>query len=313
MALLRLLLILVLSGCSFEPLTREELFGLPSVLPKVRVTGTVSNMATGAPIQGVTVNIASVSAQSDGAGVFVLEGLAIGEFPASALKEGYARRDFSVRLADGTNSINLQLTCTTCARVFGVARDSVTNAPLADVSVSIGGVAATSDATGAYELPGLGEGMLTGSAVKQGYDRADFTVTVRAPSTTYDVVLTGRPCGGCTSGLVCNVVLGQCQQPATVTFAVLDACTGAGISARLVSQGKASCSTQGRGFAMLSGLAPGGPHTLAIGKTGYKSSSSMVTLMPGFNALPDVHLERVLDCAAPLTDEPCTCTTPECQ
>lgn len=317
MALLRLtVLLLGLAGCSLEPLTREELFGLPALVPRVRLTGTVSQASTGAPLSGVTVSLASAAATSDALGVFVLEGLAVGEFEGTATKEGFARRDFRVTLSEGTNRLNVELSplaCSLCARLRGTARNSATNAPVEGVTITVGPRSTSSDAAGAFRLDGLPEGQVSGFAVKPGYERSDFTVTLAANENVKDVALTRLPCGGCSQGLLCNRASDQCEAPATISLSVVDACTGIGVAARVVMQGFATCSTSSRGFAMLNGLTPGGPQTLAVGKPGYRAASSMVTLVSGFNALPEVRLERVMDCSVPITDEGCSCTGPECQ
>lgn len=316
MALLRLTLLVALSGCSLEPLTREELFGLPTLVPRVRLTGTVSQASTGAPLPGVTVSLASAATTSDALGVFELDGLAVGEFEGTASKEGFARKDFRVTLAEGTNRLNVELTplaCSTCARLRGTARNQVTNEPIDGVTVTVGARSTTSDATGSFRLDGLAEGSSSGFAVKPGYERSDFTVALSPGENVKDVALTRIPCGGCSQGLLCNRASDQCEAPATISLSVVDTCTGIGVAARVVLQGFATCSTSSRGFAMLNGLTPGGPQTLAVGKPGYRASSSMVTLMSGFNALPEVRLERVMGCAVPVTDEGCSCTGPECQ
>ena len=87
----------------------------------------------------------------------------------------------------------------------------------------------------------------------------------------------------------------------------------AALTARVVIQGRATCTKEGRGFAELIDLTPGGPQTLAVGKTNYQAVNVMVTLTPGFNAQPAIRLTPVGGCAVTPVDVPCTCTTPDCQ
>ncbi len=225
--------LLLLAGCGLEPLSREQLFGLPSVVPKVRLTGTASDAMTGAPLAGVTVNLATVTSTSDEQGTFTLEGLALGGFDGSAVVAGYERRDFRVSLVEGTNRL--------------------------------------------------------------------------------DVVLTPIPCGGCAAGLWCEPASRTCVERARLSLNVVSDCTGAALTARVVIQGQATCTKEGRGFAELLSLTPGGPQTLAVGKQNYQAANVMVTLTPGFNALPAVRLAPVGGCLVTPVDVPCVCNTPDCQ
>ncbi|MBE2248584.1 MAG: carboxypeptidase regulatory-like domain-containing protein [Myxococcus sp.] len=233
MVLRRLAVLLLLAGCGLEPLSREQLFGLPSALPKVRLTGTASNATSGAVLAGVTVNVATVTTTSDAQGAFTLEGLALGEFDGSAVLLGFERKDFKVTLVEGTNRL--------------------------------------------------------------------------------DVALSPIPCGGCAAGLWCEPSSMRCVERSRVSLNVVDDCTGAALTARVVIQGSATCTKEGRGFAELLDLTPGGPQTLAVGKQHYQAANVMVTLAPGFNALPTVRLRPVGDCAVMPVDVPCTCTTADCQ
>lgn len=233
MVVRRVAVLLLLAGCGLEPLSREQLFGLPSVVPKVRLTGTASNAMTGAPLSGVTVNLATVTTSSDDQGTFTLEDLAPGDFDGSAVLSGYERKDFRVSLVEGTNRLNLPMTAI--------------------------------------------------------------------------------PCGGCAAGLWCEPASMRCVERSRLSLNVVDDCTGAAVTARVVMQGKATCTKEGRGFAELVDLTPGGPQTVAVGKQHYQAANVMVTLNPGFNALPSIRLQPVGGCAATPVDVPCVCNTADCQ
>jgi hypothetical protein len=314
MVLRSLLALLVLSSCGFEPLSREELFGL-RVTPKVRLTGTVTAPG-GAPLEGVTVNLASASTTTDAQGGFVLDDLAAGPFEGAALKAGYERKTFSLTLVEGTNRKDLELsptTCTTCARLLGLVVDADTGAGVSGATVTAGGAMAQSTATGAFTLEGLMVGSVSGSVTKSGYAPRTFVLTLGPGDNRSDVTVTARPCGGCAGGLVCEPVQQQCVAPASLTTTVLDDCTGAAITAKVRVQGKATCSAGPRGFFELRDLVPGGPQTMAVGKTGYQPLNRMVTLQSGFNAQPEVRLVPLAGCGTPTMDVACTCTEPECQ
>lgn len=307
---------LLLAGCGLEPLTREQLFGLPSALPKVRLTGTASDATSGAALQGVIVNVASASATSDSLGAFTLDGLAAGEFDGTAVKEGYERRDFRVALVEGTNRLNLSMTalrCAACAQLAGTVTDGQSGGALAGVTIEVGTKSAVTSATGGFLLEGLAPGDVDGVAVLARYERKPFRVSLQPGANRVDLTLTPIPCGGCAMGLWCEPTSMTCQQLARVSLNVVNDCTGAAITARVVLQGKATCAKEGRGFAELKDLTPGGPQTLAVGKQHYQAANVMVTLSPGFNALPSVRLVPVGGCLVAPVDVPCVCDTAECQ
>lgn len=316
MVVRRVAVVLLLAGCGLEPLSREQLFGLPSVVPKVRLTGTASDAMTGAPLPGVTVNLATVTSTSDDQGTFTLEGLALGEFDGSAVLSGYERKDFRVSLVEGTNRLNLAMTalrCAACARLAGSVTNGQTGAPLQGVTVSVGTSSATTSATGAFLVEGLAPGSADGSAVLAGFERKTFQLTLEPGANRLDVVMTPIPCGGCAMGLWCEPVSMTCVERSRVSLNVVDDCTGAALTARVAIQGKATCTKEGRGFAELVDLTPGGPQTLAVGKQHYQAANVMVTLTPGFNALPAIRLQRVGGCAVTPVDVPCVCNTTDCQ
>ena len=152
-----------------------------------------------------------------------------------------------------------------------------------------------------------------GSAVLAGFERKAFQVTLEPGANRFDVVMTPIPCGGCAAGLWCEPSSMTCVERARVSLNVVDDCTGAALTARVVIQSRAACTKEGRGFAELRDLTPGGPQTLAVGKQNYQASNLMVTLTPGFNALPAIRLQRVGGCAITPVDVPCVCNTADCQ
>ncbi|MBL8912534.1 MAG: hypothetical protein JNM17_17710 [Archangium sp.] len=120
-------------------------------------------------------------------------------------------------------------------------------------------------------------------------------------------------CGGCAAPLVCDVPSGQCVQLATITANIVSACNGGALTARVNISGHATCSNDTRGAWQLTGLTPGGPQTLSVGKSGYVVHSQIISLMPGFNTVPQIELTPINGCAMIPADVPCSCTTPECQ
>ena len=75
------------------------------------------------------------------------------------------------------------------ASLSGTVREQGSVSVLADVTVTIGGSQATSDATGHFELTGLPVGTATVKAVRAGYQPAVATVALTAGSNSHDFAL----------------------------------------------------------------------------------------------------------------------------
>jgi len=200
----------------------------------------------------------------------------------------------------------------------GLVTNGRTGAPLAHATVQIEGVSTLSDPTGAYRLENLPVSpSAVGSASATGFEVSALSLTLRAGANARDIALQPLDCGSLQCGMdqICDEVHGQCIRAATLTGSVVSACTQLAIGARVTIDGKATCSSaiSGKAYFELRGLSPGGPQTLAVGKTGYQAFSTVLTLQPGFNAQDDIALTPAGGCGAVVQDEPCTCTQPNCQ
>jgi hypothetical protein len=134
------------------------------------------------------------------------------------------------------------------------------------------------------------------------------------PGLTAEDVLVQRSCPErCPATQVCGAE-GACVEPATLTGTVEDACTGAALAARVTIAGSSVCSGDMKlPYFELTGLAPGGPYTLAVGKVGYRSYSVARSLAPGANTHPAIALTPSNGCGAPPAPMACTCTDALCQ
>lgn len=203
------------------------------------------------------------------------------------------------------------------AWVYGTVANAQTGGPVANVVLQLADSAAQSDVNGAFRLDGLSPGPGELAASREGFTNLGTSVALHAGGNRLELRMLPLRCGTCGENEVCDPVAGNCVQAASLTGAVVDACSQVAIAARLTIGGKITCSTStsGKGYWQLSGLPIGGPQTLAVGKTGYQAYSTQLTLKPGFNAFDAISLMRVGGCIAPEPSNPavCSCTEPNCQ
>lgn len=133
-----------------------------------------------------------------------------------------------------------------------------------------------------------------------------------------DIFGLARACGGatCATTQYCDPVRTTCVEGASLTGSVVSACDEEALTARLTIGGKATCTTAfgGKAYVELLGLAPGGPQTLAIGKTGYQAFSMQITLNVGYNVFDTVKLTPLSGCTGGNpADVECTCNEPNCE
>ncbi|MBK7864990.1 MAG: carboxypeptidase regulatory-like domain-containing protein [Archangiaceae bacterium] len=202
--------------------------------------------------------------------------------------------------------------------LHGQVTHAGTGAPLPDVAIELSGYSTRSDRNGAYRLDGLTATEVSGSASAHGFLPQPLSMTLRPGANTRDIALQPQACGRytCTADQFCDGNRGECVKGATLTGSVVDACTGAGLDARVTVDMKSLCSSaaSGKSYFELKNITPGGPQVLAVGKTGYQAFSKALTLQPGFNVVDAVALTPLGGCAAGTpTNVACTCTESYCQ
>lgn len=199
--------------------------------------------------------------------------------------------------------------------VYGQVTNSITGAPLSGVAVQIEGESTSTDRNGAYSLEGLDAADVLGSASVHGFRPHTMMLTLKAGANANDITLVPQECGRSDCGSDQFCFGGACVTGATLTGAVVNGCDGTALDARVTIDGKSSCSTiaAGKAYFQLTGLTPGGPHVLAIGRKGWLPSTSQVTLQPGFNVFDTVSLFPPGGCSTLPADVPCTCTDATCQ
>ena len=102
-------LLSVFTACGLAPLTSEEVFRL-SPAPQAWVMGTTYDAQNGAPLARVVIGAAT----SDSRGAYRLDHVAVGQWEALALREGYAPHASEVTIHAGANHLDIALSPLAC-------------------------------------------------------------------------------------------------------------------------------------------------------------------------------------------------------
>lgn len=168
----------------------------------VSVQGTITDSISGAPISGATVEVtgpSTVQVETAANGSYRLDGLAPGEYQLQATAVGYQRVTATASGIERTTIVfspsltpsNEGVPANTPATVRGVVVDSVTNAPIGNVSIAV------QNASSSFNVTANGDGAflieeLTGtSALLQfsasGYENSIYDVPL-APGAIVDLI-----------------------------------------------------------------------------------------------------------------------------
>jgi PKD repeat protein len=174
----------------YYQLVIENSAGVPSVASFVRVgdagqlspghiAGTVTDAATGQPVEGATVGYGGGTTASGVDGSYRLDGVAPGTHTVTVTAPGYATSTSPVTVTAGTTS-TLDAALVQPGTLSGTVTDAGTGAAISGAVVSAGGASTTTGADGAYRLPDLPAGPTTVQASMTGYDSASTPTTVTA-------------------------------------------------------------------------------------------------------------------------------------
>jgi hypothetical protein len=202
--------------------------------------------------------------------------------------------------------------------LYGEVTNAQNGAPLSGVSIQVGGRSTNTDPNGAYRLEGLDAAETAGAASAPGFKPYPLVLSLRPGANSRDIVLEPQECGSsaCGADQFCDATRGQCVMAASLSGGVIDACTQLAIDARVTIDSKSTCSMafSQKAYFQLTGLRPGGPQTLAVGKVNYEPWSRQVTLVSGFNAVNMIALTPLGGCGAGTPENvACTCTQSWCQ
>lgn len=155
---------------------------------RASVHGTVVSDSTGEPIARACVAFGDIPAESDSAGLFVIEELEPGDHKYQVDAAGFERQCGMVALRPGVNAVRLCLTSMTGARISGFVLDRTTQNGVEGACVTLAGFEMWTDSTGAFELSGVPPGPHEITAMADGYQiwrqameipLAEVTITAR--------------------------------------------------------------------------------------------------------------------------------------
>ncbi|MDQ7826135.1 MAG: carboxypeptidase regulatory-like domain-containing protein [Candidatus Eremiobacteraeota bacterium] len=231
---------------------------------KGTVAGQVTDRNTGARLERALVFIGCTDCRSDAEGNYSLDVLA-GPRLIFALKHGYDPYvDLVWVTAADTLTCDIRMTpFWDTGEVTGVVTDSQSGSPLENAKVAIGATSVLTDGRGYFELDGIIAGTRTIIASKAGYAGYTGSVAVQgSAATSCNFSMTPYPSAGSVSGTVTDSVTQRPVEDATVS----------------IEATKAYTDSEGR--YRLAGIAIGS-RTIRVVKTGYQSSSTMVTVVSG--------------------------------
>lgn len=259
------------------PITKEP--AQIAVLPGFNgiITGTVTDATSGTAIAGASVTAGNITATTDAGGSYNMS-IAPGTYTVTASAAGYAGISATVTVTSGgTITLNFAPHLLPQGAVNGIIRGAVTNASsgtaVAGAVVTAGGITATTDASGNYEIS-IAPGTYTVTASANGYVGSSATMTV-ASGTTVTLNFALQPF---TPGVVNSIITGT----------VIDASSGAAIAGASVTVGAVTATTGATGTYTIS-IAPGS-YTVTAGAPGYTGSSAEVTVTSGVTVVQNFAL-----------------------
>ncbi len=183
------------------------------------VSGTVSDAANAAPVEGATIAIETFSTTSSEVGTYTLAGITPGSQTITAVKTGYESYSSTITvIANSTVTKDIAMTSSAPepgkGHINGKVIDGNGNA-LSGVTVTAGTTTATTDSNGEYALMNLTPGATTLAFAKTGYDNATIGVTVVADQTVTAATVT------MTTGLTTGTTV-LCSVPRTAEIGVED-------------------------------------------------------------------------------------------
>ncbi|HEY2031041.1 MAG TPA: carboxypeptidase regulatory-like domain-containing protein [Myxococcales bacterium] len=237
------------------------------------ISGTVTNVGSGAAISGATVTWTGGSTTSDASGNYALTGLPAGTVTITANATGYLARSYDVTVTSGGNTTQpVQLS--TSGKLVGNVTGN--GAALANATVEATGGQIATDATDTTDSTGhYDEGWLA---------IGTYSVTCSAPGFPPQTIAGATVTTGGTTTVNCAL-----STTGSVTGKVTNVQTGGAISGATVSWSGGSTTTDASGNYTLAGVTAGSV-TISGVATGYLARSYTVTVAGGGTATLNVQL-----------------------
>lgn len=250
------------------------------------ISGIITDATSGAPIMGASVSAViggqtNVSTTDENGGYNLLSEAGEGSLIVTANE--YRAVNVSATLVAGTKVqfsptlVSISDEPPASSTVFGRIVDEEGNS-ISDATISIlGGVSATTNAAGIFELTGLNQGEIQVSVSKTAYETVGFSLVV-PDRTNVDVGnITIRP--------------QEVLPTTTVSGRVIDMSTGSGVSAATVVVGSLSTQTDTNGFYQVTDI-PVLEFTVSVNATGYLYSGKQVSLAEHDDLNLDINIRQ---------------------
>ena len=267
--------------------------GVPSVARIVRIDtaaslqpgtirGTITDAASGLPVSGVSVVNGPRSTTTNGLGTYVLNSVPSGDQVVRFSASGYADVTRTVSVVGGT-SYQVDVAMAPPGAIAGHVTDATTGAALAGATITYPGGFTTTDATGAYSIPGIAAGSALIAASASAHVSAEKTATV---------------VGGTTTTVDFSLALAD----TFLTGGVTDAATSDPIAGATVTAAGRTTTTDTIGRYRID-VAPG-TWTIAVSAPGYDGQSHDAIVSTGTYAVTDFALTRTSQGASTLSFAP---------
>jgi hypothetical protein len=245
------------------------------------VTGVVVDQSSGQPLSGVQIVLVEntgITAATGSDGSFRLSNVPAATYTLQLSRSGYQPRSLGIQVVAGqtfnVGAIALQAPTTT-AVLSGVIKSNAGQL-LQNVIVTVGTKSALTDATGTYQILGIGPGAGTITATLSGYKTVSATVTFLA-GTTYLFSPTMYPT--------------SVTPPATsLQGLIIDGKTNAPIVGVNVILGSTARTTDATGKFVFAAVTAGS-YAMTFAANGYQAATASISVVAGVNDLGTIALQ----------------------
>ncbi len=239
------------------------------------VRGVVTNIRSGEPIDGASVNIGRQRTKTDSSGAFVLEKVAAGDIEVAAGANLFEPGRVDVALLAATEvQADLRLIPITYGTVTGVVTDASTRRPVLGARISVGDQAAVSDAQGAFRFERVTAGNLDFVTRKPVY-KVDSTRVRLAAGAAEDLAIVLTPI---TTGTISGVVRSSADR--------------APLAGVTVNAGRISATSDNKGAYRMQGVPAGSVQLGAMLKL-YEPSNANLDLAAAADIQADLELTPI--------------------
>jgi len=177
-----------------DPSNNIKTYAYPIVveLPPGTIEGTVMDSSSGEAIANATVTVNGMSATSNSSGAYVISDVPPGNYTVTVSADGYEDSSETITVTAGeTETLDFTLKpVPTTGTITGTVMDSSSGEVIANATVTVNGMSATSNSSGAYVISVVPPGNYTVTVSADGYEDSSETITVTAGETkTLDFTL----------------------------------------------------------------------------------------------------------------------------